>query len=99
MIIVLLIGVVFLLLLLLDLPPFKSKPYPDYNVNWEYGVFETSNGEYLIRERRIEKAIKTNEVLFTSGWSLLERHETLESATKSYDIKLARMNETITQIL
>lgn len=97
--IVLLIAVVFLFLLVFDLPPFKAKPYPDYNVDWELGVFETSNGEYLIRERRIEKAIKTNEVLFTSGWALLERHETEESAIKSYNIKLARLNETIKQIL
>lgn len=94
---VLVVALIFMLVY--DLPPFKVKSYPDYNVYWEYGVFETSNGEYLVQERRIEKSIKTNEILFTSGWALLERHQTKENATKSYNTRLIRQKETIKQIL
>jgi len=97
--IVLLIAVIFLFLLVFDLPPFKAKHYPDYNVDWEYGVFETSNGDYLIQERRTEKDKKTNEVLFRSGWQFLERHKTKVSAYNSYDAKIERLNETINRVL
>ena len=98
-IILLLLFIVIIICLVFDLPPFKIKKYPDYYVNWEYGVFETSEGEYLIQERRIEKDEKTHEDLFVSGWHLLERHQAKESATESYNLRIKRQKETIKQIL
>ena len=98
-IISLLLAIALIVCLTFDLPPFKIKKYPDYYVTWEYGVFETSEGEYLIQERRTEKDEKTHEALFIGGWHLLERHQTKESATESYNIIIKRQKETIKQIL
>lgn len=76
-----------------------KKPKRDYYQDWEYGVFEMSNGEYILKERRLEKDIKTNEIQFTSGWQFLERHPCKESAVQAYNVRIERQNATSKQIL
>ena len=103
-IILLTLVIALILMIVFNFTIFKTKeeteePNPNSYLDYEYGVFERSDGNYILKRREIRKLVGTNEIIENMDWYDNQVSKDKDLIIQKFEDIMSRKNATEKQIL